>query len=262
MQVNVEKLSPVLVEFQIEVPAAQVRSEVDKAYVVLQRSAKVKGFRPGKAPLNVLAHLYGGRIHADVAQRLVDSTLNQALADKQVQPLSQPAIAPSELKPAEAFTYKARFEVRPEIETVNWEGFAVTRPAILASEAAIDAEMVKLRREHSTLQTPDPERPAKKGDAATMTFTLEVDASRPSRILLNSGDDRGWRSNVGTVIELSHQLVLELPAGHHAVKMRYWPEKLTLGVSVSLVGLLGSLLFFFRRQLARLFRRKPKPSLA
>ena len=94
------------------------------------------------------------------------------------------------------------------------------------------------------------------------TFTLEVDASRPSRILLNSGYDRGWRSNVGTVIELSHQLVLELPAGHHAVKMRYWPEKLTLGVSVSLVGLLGSLLFLFRRQLARLFRRKPKPSLA
>jgi len=161
MQVNVEKLSPVLVEFQIEVPAAQVRSEVDKAYVVLQRSAKVKGFRPGKAPRQVLAHLYGGRIHADVAQRLVDSTLNQALSDKQVQPLSQPAIAPSELKPEEAFSYKARFEVRPEIDVVNWEGFAVTRPSVIATEAAIDAEIVRLRREHSTLQTPDPERPAK-----------------------------------------------------------------------------------------------------
>lgn len=180
MQVNVEKLSPVLVEFQIEVPAAQVRSEVDKAYVVLQRSAKVKGFRPGKAPRQVLAHLYGGRIHADVAQRLVDSTLNQALSDKQVQPLSQPAIAPTELKPEEAFSYKARFEVRPEIETVNWEGFSVTRPSVIATEEAIDAEIARLRREHSTLQTPDPERPAKKGDAATMSFTLDVDAESAS----------------------------------------------------------------------------------
>ena len=43
MQVTVEKLSPVLVEFQIEVPADQVRSEVDKAYVTLQRTARVKG---------------------------------------------------------------------------------------------------------------------------------------------------------------------------------------------------------------------------
>jgi len=180
MQVNVEKLSPVLVEFQIEVPAAQVRSEVDKAYGVLQRSAKVKGFRPGKAPRQVLAHLYGGRIHADVAQRLVDSTLNQALSDKQVQPLSRPAIAPSELKPEEAFSYKARFEVRPEIEVVNWEGFEVTRPAVVAGEEAIDAEVTRLRREHSTLQTPEPERAAKKGDAATMVFTLGVDAESAS----------------------------------------------------------------------------------
>src|ERR1700692_4162115 len=100
MQINVEKLSPVLVELQVQVPADRVRSEVDKAYVALQRTARVKGFRPGKAPRDVLAHIYGGRSYADVAQRLVDGTLNQALADKQVQPLSQPAIVPAELRPS------------------------------------------------------------------------------------------------------------------------------------------------------------------
>lgn len=175
MQVTVEKLSPVLVEFQVEVPAAQVRSEVDKAYVALQRTARVKGFRPGKAPRQVLAHLFGGRINADVAQRLVDATLNQALTDKQVQPLSQPAIAPAELKPEEAFSYKARFEVRPDIEEVKWEGFEVKRPALNVTDAMIDADITNLRREHSTLQAPDPERPAQKGDVATISFTLDVE---------------------------------------------------------------------------------------
>jgi trigger factor len=175
MQVTVEQLSPVLVEFQVEVPAAQVRSEVDKAYVALQRTARVKGFRPGKAPRQVLAHLYGGRVHADVAQRLVDSTLNKALSDKQVQPLSQPAIAPTELKPEEAFLYKARFEVRPEIAEVKWEGFDVKRPQIVATEATIDAEIARLRREHSTLQAPDPERPSQKGDVVTIAFALDVE---------------------------------------------------------------------------------------
>ena len=175
MQINVEKLSPVLVEFQIEVPADQVRSEIDKAYVVLQRSARVKGFRPGKAPKHVLAHLYGGRIHSDVAQRLVESTLDRALAQKQVQPLSQPAIAPSELKPEEAFSYKARFEVRPDIEKVKWEGLEVKRLPQAATEAMIDAEITSLRREHATLQAPEPERAAKNGDVATLSFQLEVD---------------------------------------------------------------------------------------
>jgi len=174
MQVNVEKLSPVLMEFHVEVPAERVRTEVDKAYSALQRTARIRGYRPGKAPRNVLAHVYGGRIHADVAQRLVDTTLNQALAEKQIQPLSQPAIAPAELRPDEAFSYKARFEVRPEISEVNWEGFEVKKPSITPTDEMIEAEISALRSQHATLQAPDPERPAKSGDVATITFSLEV----------------------------------------------------------------------------------------
>jgi trigger factor len=175
MQVNVEKLSPVLMEFQVEVPADRVKDEVDKAMVALQRTARVRGFRPGKAPRHILAHLYGGRIYADVAQRLVDSTLTKALADKQVQPLSQPAIAPNELKPDDAFSYKARFEVRPDIAQVKWEGFEVKRPKLTIEDAMIDAEVARLRREHSTLQAPEPERAAKHGDVARIAFSLEIE---------------------------------------------------------------------------------------
>ena len=174
MQVTVEKLSPVLLELQIEVPADRVRSEVDKAFAALSKTAHIKGFRPGKAPRHVLAHLFGGRVNADVAQRLVDTTLNQALSDHNVQPLSQPSIAPAELVPTSAFQYKARFEVRPDIESVTWEGLEAKRPGVAASDDMIDAEIQRLRREHSTLQSPDPARPAQKGDIATVTFHLEV----------------------------------------------------------------------------------------
>ncbi len=174
MQVNVEKLSPVLIEFQVEVPADRVKTEVDRAYNELARSAHIKGFRPGKVPRHVLAHLFSGRVAQDVAQRLVEATLDAALADKQVQPLSQPAIAQNELKPAQPFSYKARFEVRPEIEKVNWEGFSVKRPSQTVSDALIDAEIQNLRRQHATLQAPEPERPAKKGDVVSMSFSLAV----------------------------------------------------------------------------------------
>jgi trigger factor len=174
MQVTVEKLSPVLLELKVEVPATQVRSEVDKAYNALAKTAHIKGFRPGKAPRNVLAHLFAGRVHADVAQRLVDSTLNKALSEQNVQPLSQPSIAPSELSPTDAFQYKARFEVRPEIAAVEWEGLEAKRPGVTANDDMIDAEIQRLRREHSTLQSPEPARPAERGDLVTVTFRLEV----------------------------------------------------------------------------------------
>jgi hypothetical protein len=88
------------------------------------------------------------------------------------------------------------------------------------------------------------------------TFTLDVIAERPSRVLLNSAYDRGWRSTVGKVVEAEpHQLAIDLPPGRHRIFMRYWPEKLTLGFTLSGVGLAGSLLFLFRHALVRLFRR-------
>jgi trigger factor len=97
MQVNVQQLSPVLVEFQVEIPADRVKVEVDKAYQALQKTARVKGFRPGKAPRDILTHLFGERVSMDVTRKLVDDTLNKALSEKNVQPLSQPDIEPQKL---------------------------------------------------------------------------------------------------------------------------------------------------------------------
>lgn len=175
MQVSVEKLSPVVVEFSVEIPADKVKSEVEKAVAAVSRNARVRGYRPGKAPKQVVMHLYGPRIHADVAQRLVDETLDQAIAEKEVQPLSKPAIAPAELSPDQPFSYKARFEVRPEVAEVKFEGLEVKRKKITIEDATVQTELERIQREHSTLQTPDPERPAKKGDSVNVTFTLEID---------------------------------------------------------------------------------------
>ncbi len=175
MQVSVEKLSPVLVEFQIEVPADRVKQEIDRAYQTLQRTARVRGFRPGKAPRDVLAHVFGDRVAMDVTQRLVDATLPQALNDKNVQPLSQPAIEPQKLESNRSFHYKARFEVRPEIEKVDYEGLEAKRPSTEVTDAMVEEELEAIRKAHATLVQPEPARPAKSGDVVTMSFTVEID---------------------------------------------------------------------------------------
>jgi trigger factor len=107
----------------------------------------------------------------------VDETLNVALTEKQVQPLSQPSIAPGELKPAEPFSYKARFEVRPEIASVKWEGLEAKRISTTVTDALVDAEIQNLRREHSTLQAPAEERSPKAGDVATITVRADLEGA-------------------------------------------------------------------------------------
>jgi trigger factor len=174
MDVQVEKLSPVLMEMQIQVPAATVDKEVEAAYDEWRRSARIRGFRKGKVPKQVLQQLYGASIHADVARKLVDRTLNKALTDKQVQPLTQPSVEPAELRPKQAFSFKARFEVRPEIAKVQWEGLDAKKPKVEVSGEQVDAEIERLRREHATVQ-PVEGRGAKQGDLATLALRFTVD---------------------------------------------------------------------------------------
>src|SRR5262245_2315317 len=173
MQVTVQKLSPVLVELDVQVDADRVMSELSKAYSSLAKSARVKGFRPGKAPKKVLVHYFGPRIAADVAQRLVDDTFSKAVTEQNMQPVTQPAIEPSQVVENQPFSYKARVEVLPEIASVVYDGFDVQRPKVAVTDQQIEDELAQLRRENSTLEPLREERPSKAGDIVTVDYTVE-----------------------------------------------------------------------------------------
>lgn len=232
MQVSVQQLSPVLVEFQVEVPAERVKQEVEKAYQTLQRTAKLRGFRPGKAPRDVIAHLFGDRVAVDVTQKLVDDTLPRALNEKNVQPISQPQIEPQKLLPTTSFQYKARFEVRPEIAKVEFEGLEAKRPSVKVTDGMIDAELENLRKAHATLVEPKEPRASKDGDIVTIDFTLDVDGKPVPE---TSGKDLQVELGLGQLLtELEKGLVgmkpgekkdvgLAFPQGHPRADFRNKP---------------------------------------
>lgn len=174
MQVQVNQLSPVLVEFDIEIAADRVATELEKAYGLLSKSAKVKGFRPGKAPRAIINQVFGARVAADVAQRLVDETFSRAVSEKNIQPITTPAFEPQKLLKDKPFLYKARFEVIPQIADVKYEGLEAKRPAAKVDDSAVDTALDRLRREHSTLESVKEARPAKLGDIVTIDFVVTV----------------------------------------------------------------------------------------
>jgi trigger factor len=209
MQVQVARISPVVMELAIEVPADAVSAEVEKAYVTLQRKARVRGFRPGKAPRQVLAHLYGPQVANDVVNAIVKETLPKALSEKQVQPVNQPEVEAGKFQHGSAFSYKARFEVQPEIAEVAYEGLELERPAEEATAEAVDEQLEFLRRQHARLEAPDPARPAQKGDVVTIDFTLSV-----------GGEPIADAGGEGIQLELgSAQLLPELDAGLAGAKV-------------------------------------------
>jgi hypothetical protein len=88
------------------------------------------------------------------------------------------------------------------------------------------------------------------------TFTVDVDAKRPTRILLNSAYAPGWRSDVGKVVENPDKLLaVDVPEGTHHIKLHYWPPYMTLGLSLTAAGWLLVLGVFFRKRLRALLAR-------
>lgn len=174
MQVTVQKLSPVLMEFDVQIDASRVSAELEKTFTNVARNAKIRGFRPGKAPRQVISQVYGPRVASEVAQRLVDETFSKAVSEKGVQPVSQPAFEPQRVVADQPFTYKARFEVLPEIAEVNWEGLVAKRPKIEVTDEAIEKQLERVRTEHATLEPITEDRAVAAGDVVVIDFDVEV----------------------------------------------------------------------------------------
>ncbi len=190
-------------ELAIEVPADAVAAEIDKAYATLQKKARVSGFRPGKAPRQVLARLYGPQVTNDVVSAIVNDTLPKALSEKQVQPINQPQVEAGKFEPGVALRYKARFEVQPEIADVVYEGLDLVRPGEEATDTAVDEQLELLRRQHARLEALETPRPAEKGDVLMVDFKL-----------LSEGQEIKDAGGEGVQLELgSNQILPELDAG-------------------------------------------------
>lgn len=83
-------------------------------------------------------------------------------------------------------------------------------------------------------------------------FSFETDVKAPTaRIRLNSAYGDGWRTNVGTVVNDGDLLAVDVPEGHHVVRLRYWPNYLTLGLWMAFAGIVGIAAYAFRKQLIR-----------
>jgi trigger factor len=178
MQITVSRLSPVVVQFNVEIDQARVESEVEKAYSAVAKNAKVRGFRPGKAPRRVLSHMYGASIAKQVADKLVEETYPKAVSDQKLQPVTQPAIEAKSIVDGQPFSYTARVEVLPVIEEVKFEGLPAKRTAVKVTDEEVTAELDHLRDAHATLEEPAKPRGAAKGDAVTIDFEVEVDGEK------------------------------------------------------------------------------------
>ncbi len=170
MKVTVEDKSSVKKVLHIEIPAETVKSQLDEAYNNLKKTAKIKGFRPGKAPRSVLERLYKKDVNADVASRLIQESYVDALKETKLTPVAAPKVDPPEIEKLEALTFDAEIEIRPEIADVEFKGLKLTKSLYKVTDEELQAQLEMLQKNLAKVEPITDERAVEDGDFVLVDY--------------------------------------------------------------------------------------------
>ncbi len=126
MKLSVKKLDATKMELDIEIPREVVSQKFDEVYEAIGKNAKIKGFRPGKAPRQVVEQHHSHLAQEEVLKGLVPETYHQALQKENLKPVALPEIYDVKLEDG-LLTYKAKLEVKPNVEIKDYKGLKVKR---------------------------------------------------------------------------------------------------------------------------------------
>ena len=173
MQVSVESTSGLERKVTVTVPATEIDTEVEKRLTRLGRTAKIKGFRPGKAPMKVLRQNYGAQAHQEVVGEVIQSSYSAALLQEKLNPAGNPRIEPASMAPGKDLEYVATFEVYPEVTFEALEKIKISRAVAEIADEDVTEMLESLRKQRSEWDESD--AAAEDGTRATIDFEGTLD---------------------------------------------------------------------------------------
>jgi trigger factor len=175
MKASVEEISSIKKKVSIEIPEDQVTQEVESFYKDLGKKAKIKGFRPGKVPRDILERYFKDYIKAEVIQKLIQDTYPQALSEADLQPVSPPVIDPGEFENGKPFQYSAVIEVKPDIKLEGYTGLKIEGKKEEVKDEEVGERLKALQNLHANLKAISEARPIQAGDYVIIDYEASMD---------------------------------------------------------------------------------------
>ena len=168
MMVTVESTGTLERRMRVELPAERIEKEVESRLKSVGKTAKIKGFRPGKVPAKVVRQRFGTQVRQEVLTELMGQSYRDAVVQENLSPVANPKIEPELSDKSDGFAFVATFEVLPEFTLQGLDKIEVTRPDIDISDEDCDDMLENLRKQKATWETV--KREAVEGDRVVVDF--------------------------------------------------------------------------------------------
>jgi FKBP-type peptidyl-prolyl cis-trans isomerase (trigger factor) len=207
MKTEVKKLDSTKCEINVEVSGEVVKNKFEEVFTHLAKEAKVAGFRPGKAPRDVLEKHYASSVHEQVLKELVPDIYNQAIAAEKLDVIELPQITEVKLDRSN-LSFKATVEVTPEIAVKNYKNqkinFKVT--SVSSDEIKRQIDSVKESRKAEVLDD-------KFSRSLGYPNLAELEKAVERQIFLTKENQERQRIENELIESIMHGLEFKLPQG-------------------------------------------------
>ena len=173
MKTEFTELSETRKNLAVEVPSADVDREIERLSQRYRRSVRVPGFRPGKAPVRLIQQRMREQILHDVAQDLIPKAVDEALRERELQPVDTPAIRDVNVEQGRPLTFTATFETLPPVDPGEYKGLTLRRTPVEVTDETVTQALEQIQ-ERAARAEPVEGRGVAQGDIVTMALTRQI----------------------------------------------------------------------------------------
>ena len=164
--------------YEVTVPSADMDKHKKTRLAEIASTITMKGFRKGKAPMNVVEAQYGDAVMGEILERVVNTESQKVLNDNKIKPASQPKIEITSFDKGKDLTFKMEVEAMPEFKVMDYKGLKLTKPVADVDDAKLEEALNTIASQNSASKPIEGNRATKKGDIAVIDFDGTVDGER------------------------------------------------------------------------------------
>jgi len=175
ISIKLEDISLTKKNLSFEIPESIVTEAYQEALKKIGSQAKLKGFRPGKVPANILEKYYDSDIRMEALNGVLKKSYPKALDDHKLTPIRDPRFHVEPLEKGKNYSYRAELEVRPVFELQNYLGLPVKKIEVTLEESEVDNRLKALQESHAELTPSEEGTVLADGMVATIDFDSTID---------------------------------------------------------------------------------------
>ncbi|MBI1808084.1 MAG: trigger factor [Ignavibacteria bacterium] len=155
MEVSITDITDVEKEILIQATADELAPHFEKAYRRYQAKIEIRGFRKGKAPIDLVKKIHGESIEYNSLDTVASDVYRQVVEQNNIKPIGEPVLTDIDYKRGELLTFKIKYEVKPKVELKEYKGISVEKVIHRVTDKEVEDEILRLRKSNSTIQETD-----------------------------------------------------------------------------------------------------------